>query len=66
MFISSAQIDFDHARIGADRIERAFRQTFEGIKPIDAVIVGIYDKFADQPLEDAQYTRRYGGGNGRA
>lgn len=41
-------------------VEAAFRQTFQSIKPGDAVIVGIYDKFSDQPAEDAAYTRRFG------
>lgn len=40
-------------------VERAFRQTFESIKPDDGVIVGIYDKFADQPAENAEYVRRF-------
>ncbi|MBI5817697.1 MAG: hypothetical protein HZA88_01830 [Verrucomicrobia bacterium] len=41
-------------------VENAFKQTFAGIKPTDGVIVGIYDKFADQPAEDASFTRRFG------
>ena len=41
-------------------VEKAFRQTFEGIKPTDAVIVGIYDRYSDQPAEDAEFTRRFG------
>lgn len=41
-------------------IEQAFRQTFEGIKPTDAVIVGMYDKFSDQPAENAALVRRFG------
>lgn len=41
-------------------VENAFKQTFAGIKPTDGVIVGIYDKFADQPTEDASFTRRFG------
>jgi len=41
-------------------VENAFRQTFQSIKPNDAVIVGIYDKFSDQPAEDAAFTRRFG------
>ncbi|UCG49181.1 MAG: hypothetical protein JSU94_05240 [Phycisphaerales bacterium] len=40
-------------------VENAFRQTFESIKPNDAVIIGIYDKYSDQPGEDAQFTRRF-------
>jgi hypothetical protein len=38
-------------------VEQAFRQTFESIKPNDAVIVGIYDRYSDQPAENAEYTR---------
>jgi hypothetical protein len=41
-------------------VENAFKQTFAGIKPTDGVIVGIYDKFTDQPGEDAGFTRRFG------
>jgi len=43
-------------------VERAFRETFQGIKPTDAVIVGIYDRYDDQPGEDAGLTQRYGNG----
>jgi hypothetical protein len=41
-------------------VEKAFREAFEGIKPNDAVIVGLYDRYADQPGEDAEFTRRFG------
>ena len=41
-------------------VEHAFQQTFQSIKPNDAVIVGLYDKFSDQAAEDAEYTRRFG------
>ncbi len=41
-------------------VENAFKQTFAGIKPTDGVIVGIYDKFTDQPAEDADLTKRFG------
>ena len=44
-----------------EQVEHAFRQTFASIKPTDGVIIGIYDKFSDQPAEDADYTRRFGG-----
>ena len=40
-------------------IEKAFRETFQSIKPNDAVIVGIYDRYSDQPAENARYTRRF-------
>ncbi len=43
-------------------VEAAFKEVFANIKPNDAVIVGIYDKFSDQIAEDAEYTRRYGSG----
>jgi hypothetical protein len=46
-----------------DWVERAFRETFQGIKPSDAVIVGIYDRYSDQPGENAELVRRYGSGN---
>ncbi len=40
-------------------VEQAFRETFESIKPDDAVIVGIYDRYSDQPAENAEYTSRF-------
>jgi hypothetical protein len=40
-------------------VEQAFRQTFESIKPNDAVIVGIYDRYSDQPAENAAYVRQF-------
>jgi hypothetical protein len=41
-------------------VEEAFRQAFQSIKPGDGVIVGIYDRYSDQPAEDAEFTRRFG------
>jgi hypothetical protein len=41
-------------------VEKAFRQAFAGIKPTDAVIVGLYDRYTDQPAEDAEFARRFG------
>jgi hypothetical protein len=41
-------------------VEQAFRETFAAIKPSDAVIVGIFDRYSDQPAEDAAFVRRYG------
>ena len=41
-------------------VEQAFRQTFECIKPIDGAIIGIYDRYSDQPAEGAAFTRRFG------
>jgi hypothetical protein len=46
-------------------VERAFRETFQSIKANDAVIVGIYDEYSDQPAEDAEYTRRFSSLSGR-
>lgn len=40
-------------------VENAFRETFAAIKPNDGVIVGIYDRYSDQPAENAQYTRQF-------
>jgi hypothetical protein len=47
-------------------VEQAFRQTFEGIKPTDGVIVGIYDRYSDQPAENAAYARRFSPLSGKA
>lgn len=41
-------------------VDAAFRETFAGIKPTDGVIVGIYDRYSDQPGECAELVRRYG------
>ena len=41
-------------------VEQAFRETFAGIKPSDAVIVGIYDRYSDQAADNAALVRRYG------
>ena len=41
-------------------MEQAFRETFAAIKPVDGVIVGIYDRYTDQPGEDAALVRKYG------
>jgi hypothetical protein len=41
-------------------VEQAFRETFAGIKPGDAVIVGIYDRYSDQVGENAALVRKYG------
>jgi len=43
----------------ADWVEQAFRQTLEGIKPTDGIIIGIYDRYSNQPAEDAGFVRRY-------
>jgi hypothetical protein len=41
-------------------VEQAFRDTLQSIKPGDGLIIGIYDRYADQPAEDAAYVRRFG------
>ncbi len=40
-------------------VEEAFRQTYASIKPSDAVIVGIYDRYDDQPADGAGMCRRF-------
>ena len=40
-------------------VEQAFRQTYQSIKPTDAAIVGIYDRYSDQPGENAAFVRRF-------
>ncbi len=45
-----------------DWVEKAFRETFRAVKPIDGVIVGLYDKFADQAADNAALVRRFGSG----
>jgi len=42
-------------------VERAFRETLSSIKPTDGVIIGIYDRYSDQPAECAALVRRFGG-----
>ncbi len=41
-------------------VEQAFRETLASIKPTDGVIVGIYDRYSDQPAENASLMRKYG------
>lgn len=41
-------------------VEEAFRRTFTSIKPGDGAIIGIYDRYADQPGEDAALTKKFG------
>ena len=45
-----------------DLVSKAFADTFAAIKPTDGVIVGMYDKFSDQPAENAAYVRRFAKG----
>lgn len=41
-------------------VEQAFRDTYAGIKPNDSVIIGMYDKYTDQPAENAAFVKRFG------
>ena len=43
-----------------DVVERTFKETFENIKPTDAVVVGMWDKWEDQYAINAEYVRRFG------
>ena len=43
-----------------ETLEECFRSAFANIKPGDGVIVGMYDKFSDQPAENAALVRRFG------
>jgi hypothetical protein len=40
-------------------VEQAFRDTLGSIKSGDAVIVGMYDQYTDQPAENAAMVRRF-------
>ncbi len=41
-------------------VEQAFRETYQSIKPTDGAIIGIYDRYSDQPSECAALVRRFG------
>jgi len=41
-------------------IEEAFKDAFANIKPTDAIIVGMYDRYVDQIAENCGYVRRFG------
>ena len=41
-------------------VEQAFRETLQSIKPTDAVIVGMYDQYTDQPADNAALVRKFG------
>ncbi len=41
-------------------IEEAFKEAFGNIKPGDAIIVGMYDRYVDQIAENCGYVRQYG------
>lgn len=43
-----------------EQVEEAFRSAFQGIKPNDAVIVGMYPEYSDQVAENVRLTIRYG------
>jgi hypothetical protein len=43
-------------------VEQAFRQTLQSIKPTDGLIVGIYDRYTDQPAEDAALVLQFSNG----
>jgi hypothetical protein len=43
-----------------ESIEAAFKEAFENIKPSDAIIVGMYDRYVDQIAENCGYVRRFG------
>jgi hypothetical protein len=43
-----------------ETVDAAFKEAFENIKPTDAIIVGMYTKYTDQPAEDAALVRKYG------
>jgi hypothetical protein len=40
-------------------VEDAFRDTYAAIKPSDGVIIGIYDRYSDQPAENAGLVKRF-------
>lgn len=47
-------------------VERAFRETYQSIKPTDAAIVGMYDRYSDQPAENAAFVSRFSATSGTA
>jgi hypothetical protein len=40
-------------------VEQAFREAFSSIKPTDGVIVGMYDRYSDQPSDNADFVRQF-------
>ena len=42
-----------------EAVKEAFRFAYENIKPIDAVIVGMYPRFFDEVRANAQFARQY-------
>ena len=52
-------------RIGSpSEVRNCFREAFAGIKPTDAVIVGMYQQFGDQVGEGAALVREFGARQG--
>ena len=47
-------------------VEAAFESAFRQIKPTDAVIVGMYPEYEDQPALNADYVRRFSDLSGRS
>ena len=43
-----------------EQVERAFRETYHAIKPTDGAIIGIYDRYGDQPGDNAGFVRAFG------
>ena len=43
----------------AEWVEAAFEATFRALKPNDAVIVGMYPEYEDQPTMNAEFVRRF-------
>ncbi len=43
-----------------EQVEKTFEYVFTHIKPMDAVIVGMYPRFSDQIKENADLTRKFG------
>ncbi|HUP03492.1 MAG TPA: hypothetical protein VMU19_05860 [Bryobacteraceae bacterium] len=41
-------------------VEDAFKDAFANIKPTDAIIVGMYDRYVDQVAANCGYVRKYG------
>lgn len=39
-----------------EQVKAAFREAFASMKPGDGVLVGMFDKYIDQPMMNAQYT----------
>jgi hypothetical protein len=40
-------------------VEQAFKETFSEIKSNDAVIVGMYPEYEDQPVINTEYVKRF-------